>query len=108
MKQGFSRRDFLKWMGYFSLSSLVIGSGVLTYGAFLEPEELEVSRVTIKLRRLPPRFAGFKLVQFSDLHMGGWMNGERLRVVVDMVKDQRPDLVVITGDFFRDLSGMRN
>ena len=28
------------------------------------------------------------------------MNGERLRKVVDVVKKQQPDLVVITGDFF--------
>jgi hypothetical protein len=100
MKQGLSRRDFLKWMGYFSLSAFTLGSSVLTYGAFLEPEELEVAEVKLKLPRLSSKFPGFRLVQFSDLHMGGWMNGERLRVVVDVVKDQQPDLVVITGDFF--------
>jgi predicted MPP superfamily phosphohydrolase len=100
MKRKFSRRDFLKMTGYFFLSSFVIGSGGLAYGIFVEPEGLEVQEVGIKLPRLPHQFSGYRIVQFSDLHMGGWMNGERLRKVVDIVKKQQPDLVVITGDFF--------
>ena len=67
---------------------------------FSHLNEFEVEEVEIKLPRLPRQFSGFRIVQISDLHMGGWMNGERLRKVVDMVKQQHPDLVVITGDFF--------
>ena len=100
MRQKLSRRDFLKMIRYFFLSSFVVGSGTLAYGIFLGPDELDVQDVEIKLPRFPDRFAGFRIVQFSDLHMGGWMNGERLRKVIDAVKQQRPDLVVITGDFF--------
>lgn len=100
MKRKFSRRDFFKMAGYLFLSSLVAGSGGLAYGIFVEPEELDVTEVEIKLPRLPRPFSGYRIVQFSDLHMGGWMNGERLRKVVDVVIEQQPDLVVITGDFF--------
>lgn len=74
--------------------------GGLTYGFSLEPEWFEVVRVQLKLSRLPRAFSGFKMVQISDLHMGGWMNAERLQVVVDLVQAQRPDLVAITGDFY--------
>jgi len=100
MKRKFSRRDFLKMTGYFFLSSFVVGSGGLAYGILVEPKELDVVEVEIKLPRLPSKFYGYRIVQFSDLHMGGWMNGERLRKVVDEVRKQRADLVVITGDFF--------
>jgi predicted MPP superfamily phosphohydrolase len=100
MKRNFSRRDFLKMIGYFSLTSFVVGSGGLAYGIFVEPEALEVKEVEISLPRLSQQFSGFRIAQFSDLHMGGWMNSERLRKVVDVVKMQQPDLVVITGDFF--------
>ena len=100
MKRKFSRRDFLKMAGYLFLSSFVVGTGGLAYGIFIEPEELDVKEVEIKLPRLPHQFSGYRIVQFSDLHMGGWMNGKRLRKVVDVVKKQQPDLVVITGDFF--------
>lgn len=100
VKRKFSRRDFLKMTGYFFLSSFLAGSGGLAYGVFVEPEELDVNEVKIKLPRLPHQFSGYRIAQFSDLHMGGWMNGERLRKVVDLVIKQQPDLVVITGDFF--------
>ena len=100
MKRKFSRRDFLKIVRYFFLSSLVAGSGGLAYSIFIESEALDVKEVEITLPRLAHQFSGYRIVQFSDLHMGGWMNGERLRKVVDAVKKQGPDLVVITGDFF--------
>jgi predicted MPP superfamily phosphohydrolase len=100
MQRKLSRRDFLKIVGYFSLSSFLVGSSGLAYGIFVEPDALEVKEVEIKLPRLSSNFSGYRIVQFSDLHMGGWMNGERLRKVVDVAKKQQPDLVVITGDFF--------
>jgi len=100
MSRKFSRRDFLKITGYFFLSSFVVGSSGLVYGIFVEPDALEVKEVEIKLSHLSSHFYGYRIVQFSDLHMGGWMNGERLRKVVETVKRQHPDLVVITGDFF--------
>jgi hypothetical protein len=100
MKQKFSRRDFLKTAGYLALLSVGAGVGGLRYGMFIEPEIIDVKEVDIKLPRLSHQFSGYRIVQLSDLHMGGWMNGERLRKVVDMVKELQPDLVVITGDFF--------
>jgi len=100
MKRKYSRRDFLKTLGYLSLLSLAAGAGGLNYGMFVEPESLEVKKVDIKLPRLARQFSNYRIVQLSDLHMGGWMDGVRLRKVVDLVKEQQPDLVVITGDFF--------
>lgn len=100
MKSKLSRRDFLKIFGLVSASTIAGTSGLVTYVATREPEPLEVTEVRIQLPRLSKSFSGYKIVQISDLHMGGWMNGERLQVVVDRVIEQKPDLVVITGDFF--------
>jgi len=100
MKRKFSRRDFLRVSGYCFLSSCVAGSSGLAYSIFIEPEVLDVQQVEIVLPRLPHQFSGYRILQLSDLHMGGWMNGERLRKVINMTMKQRPDLVVITGDFF--------
>ncbi len=100
MKRKYSRRDFLKTAGYLSLLSLAAGAGGLKYAMFVEPETLDVKEVEIKLPRLARQFSNYRIVQLSDLHMGGWMDGARLRKVVDVVKEQQPELVVITGDFF--------
>ena len=66
-----------------------------------EPKEFEIKTVQIALRKLPQTFSGFRIVQISDIHMGGWMNLERLQEVVDLVLMQKPDVVVITGDFLK-------
>jgi predicted MPP superfamily phosphohydrolase len=55
--------------------------------------------VHLKLPRLPRAFSGFRIAHISDIHMGGWMNLSRLQRVADMITAQRPDVLLITGDF---------
>lgn len=95
-----SRRDFLKIFGLVSASTIAGSSGLVAYMVTREPEPLEVTEVKIQLPRLSKQFSGYRIVQISDIHMAGWMNAERLQTVVDRVIEQKPDLVVITGDFF--------
>ena len=94
-----TRRDFLKFSGLAALNVFLAGAAGLGYGTLLEPERLDVEQVPLKLPRLSPVFTGFRIAQISDIHMGGWMNRERLAYVVQNVIAQAPDLVVITGDF---------
>jgi predicted MPP superfamily phosphohydrolase len=91
-----TRRDFLKMSGITALNLFLGGMG---YSLVVEPNWLDVVQVTLKLPRLAPAFSGFRLVQVSDIHMGGWMNRERLRHVVREVSAHAPHMVVITGDF---------
>ena len=41
---------------------------------------------------------GLRLVQFSDVHIGSYLERDRLREISEAVNAQRPDLVVCTGD----------
>ncbi len=54
---------------------------------------------SVALADLDPEFDGYRIVQISDLHMGHWLNAERLNGVVELINGQDPDLVAITGDF---------
>lgn len=58
-----------------------------------------MEEVVLALPRLSSAFFGFRIAQISDIHLGGWMNRERLQHVVQKVLAQSPDLLVITGDF---------
>jgi predicted MPP superfamily phosphohydrolase len=60
---------------------------------------LKVETVRLKLARLPRAFSGFRAVQISDIHMGGWMNLSRFQSVADLIAAQKPDVLLITGDF---------
>ena len=91
-KSRLSRRDYLKLAG-------LIGIGGLVYATKIEPAWLDVVDVPLTLPRLDSGFSGFRMVQISDIHMGRWMNRERFSAVVDLVLEQDPDLIAITGDF---------
>lgn len=60
---------------------------------------LEVSHVELTLPNLDREFDGFRLVQISDFHMGTWLNYDRLLEAVQLVNQQAPEIVAITGDF---------
>lgn len=81
------------------LEAVAGGAGVFAYARYVEPYWVAVERVTLTLPRLAPPFDGYRVVQISDFHLDGWMTPERLERVVDLVNEQEPDLVAITGDF---------
>ena len=98
-REQFSRRDFLKLLKAATLEFGLLGIGGGVYGYFVEPNWLKVESVTLQLRRLAPDFYGTKLAQISDIHMGGWMNAERLQRVADAALAQQPDILLLTGDY---------
>jgi hypothetical protein len=82
---------------------LALAARRLTYAALVEAAEVEVTRVTIRLRHLPAPFEGFTLVQLTDMHLGGWMTPERMLTAAEYVNELDPDVIAITGDFVHDL-----
>lgn len=99
MENKLSRRQFLRllWFGLVDLILLSIGG--IVYSAFIEPGWYRVETVWVTLRRLPKSFSGIRIAQISDIHMGGWMDRERLQSVVDLLLEQKPEFILITGDF---------
>jgi predicted MPP superfamily phosphohydrolase len=98
MNSKFSRRDFLKLIKFFSATGLAAFLSSY-YSLEFEPSWVDISQVQVSLPKLPKPFQDYKIVQISDLHMGGWMNRTHLEDVLLHVREQSPDLIVITGDF---------
>ncbi|MBI3158809.1 MAG: metallophosphoesterase [Chloroflexi bacterium] len=94
-----SRREFLRLGLTTSLTSLFGGAASVAYGFNLEPDWIHVNPMTLRLPRLPRAFEGLRLAHLTDLHADDWMTAERLAHIVDLVNDQRPDAVVLTGDY---------
>ena len=73
---------------------------VVLYGAFIGFEKLEINHQTYSSPELPKEFDGYKIVMFSDAHVGT-MKGDRqwmLKRAVDAMNAQNADMIVFTGD----------
>lgn len=73
---------------------------VLLYGTFVGIARLEVRQVEFASADLPAAFDGYRIVQFSDVHLGtytGWRQSLLTRAV-DSIKAQKGDMIVFTGD----------
>ncbi|MBA2174932.1 metallophosphoesterase [Halobacillus locisalis] len=69
---------------------------VITIVLYIEDNVLTQTSHTIKTAELPEVFDGFRIVHLSDLH-SKWFGEDQSRLV-EQVNDQRPDLIVFTGD----------
>ncbi|HZQ70747.1 MAG TPA: metallophosphoesterase [Terriglobales bacterium] len=79
--------------------ALTGGAAVATEGVILEPNQPKLVRLEIPLRRWPEAFDGITIAQLSDIHYDDHFSVVPLRHAVAAIRDLRPDLVVITGDF---------
>jgi uncharacterized protein len=59
----------------------------------------EIVPVEITIPGLDPSFDGYSIAHITDIHLGQWISTDRLNGVIDLVNQQNPDMVAITGDF---------
>lgn len=58
----------------------------------------ELHRLTVPLRRLDPRLAGFRIAVVSDLHLGPLLGRAHTERIVRIINEAEPDLVALVGD----------
>jgi uncharacterized protein len=67
----------------------------MAYGRF----NYQVERVKLTYPSLPSNFNHFKIVQISDLHVGGYYGYfKQLRRAINLINKEKPDLILFTGD----------
>ncbi|CAA9410992.1 MAG: hypothetical protein AVDCRST_MAG22-1875 [uncultured Rubrobacteraceae bacterium] len=80
-------------------AAALLGAGGLLYAREVEPRRLEVVRPELTLPRLAAAFDGYRIVQIGDLHLDDWSRPARLEKISSLVNAERPDLIVVTGNF---------
>jgi predicted MPP superfamily phosphohydrolase len=63
-----------------------------------------VRRRDVYSPHLPKAFDGIRLVQISDIHTGSFFNKTAVRGGVDLINQERGDMVLFTGDFVNNQS----
>ncbi len=64
-----------------------------------DPEDFKIECIELTIPKLPLAFRNYSILHISDIHFGQWISSERLSGVVDLINQNNPDLVAITGDF---------
>ena len=91
-----ARRQFLE-----RSANVVVGAPFVAgaYGLLYGRLNLQTTQQRIRLERLPKAFAGFRIAQLSDIHIGPFMTAEQIRKYVEITNRLKPDLIALTGDF---------
>ena len=83
-----------------AITCTLIVWGLVLYGHLVGYQEMEIHRYDFASADLPQAFDGYRIVQFSDAHVGT-MTGSRqwlLRRAVDSINALHPDVIIFTGD----------
>lgn len=72
---------------------------LMWWGALINRYNIAVVEEEIQIADLPSAFDGYRILQFSDLHVGSYEKDTKfIKDVVDVINSQKADAIVFTGD----------
>lgn len=90
------------------IAGIIIGAGIgliMLYGTLWGKRGLKVTQVELHFTNLPPNFDNYKIVQFSDLHLGSFLHSSSLLEKTEQhIKKIHPDLILFTGDLVNNFA----
>lgn len=76
----------------------------LTYGIIRNRHRYKIFNENVIIENLPKALEGLRIIQISDIHSGSFTEKEPIRAAIDMINDQKADLVFFTGDLVNSLA----
>lgn len=88
---------FVMWQ--IALGAALMVDLIFLYGFFFGWRRIIVRETVCESDLLPDSFNGYRILQFSDLHVGTYIqNPKFIKKLVRIMNEQQADLVVFTGD----------
>jgi predicted MPP superfamily phosphohydrolase len=87
-----SGRHIRRKLLYLAAFLLAILTGWLIWGN----RSLEVTELSVPVKKLPVSFEGLKIAHVSDLHSGRF--GKKQETLLSAIEEAKPDLIALTGD----------
>lgn len=94
-----------KWLRRAVAATVLAPVAGLSY-AFLETGWIEVTCPTIRVPSLPAAFSGLRVAVLADIHHSTMTPIKFVSKVVDRTNAEKPDLVVLVGDFVEGRDGV--
>jgi len=92
---------------FVSQVALVLGTipfSSLLYGMYQGRYNYRVLKYTLTYPSLPDSFDGFQITQISDLHCGSFDHPEKVAYGMELINQQKSDLLLFTGDLVNNKS----
>lgn len=80
----------------------IIPFAILLYGKLRNPYRYKLYEREIPIKGLPDDLDGFKIVQISDIHTGSFFFDAPLARAVDLINQQKGDIIFFTGDLVNE------
>ena len=85
------------------ISQLAIGLAAIPFAAFIYgiiqgKYNYKVIKYQLAFDDLPEAFDGYTITQISDIHSGSFTNKEKIQYGVDLINQQKSDIMLFTGD----------
>ena len=90
-----SRRKFISTV---ALGLAAIPFASLLYGMYRGKYRFRVLDYVLHFEDLPDAFDGYKITQISDIHSGSFDNREKIKYGINLINDQKSDVIMFTGD----------
>jgi predicted MPP superfamily phosphohydrolase len=87
-----------------AMVAAAIPFGTMAYGILSGAHDYRVKKVTVKLPNLPKSFDGLTVGHVSDIHSGSFFNKTAVKGGVEMLLNQKPDVIFFTGDLVNNES----
>ena len=95
------RRSFIAKL---ALGIAAIPFASILYGVFRGKYNYKVLKYQLSFKDLPEAFDGFTITQVTDIHSGSFTNKEEISYGVDLINEQKSDLLLFTGDIVNNFA----
>ncbi len=96
-----SRRKIVSQIGL-AIASIPFLS--ILYGVTKGKYNYKIHNITLYFKDLPAQFDGFTISQISDVHSGSFDNKEEVEHGIQLINEQKSDIVLFTGDLVNNLA----
>ncbi|SDT89093.1 hypothetical protein SAMN04487762_0321 [Polaribacter sp. Hel1_33_78] len=87
-----------KFISQLALVLAALPFSAFAYGIIQGKYNYKVIKHQLSFDDLPEAFDGYTITQISDIHSGSFTNKEKIQYGVDLINEQKSDLMLFTGD----------
>jgi predicted MPP superfamily phosphohydrolase len=97
-----------KFISQVALALAAIPFVSFIYGIVQGKYNYKVLKYRLTFPDLPDAFDGFTITQISDIHSGSFTNKEKIQYGVDLINEQKSDIMLFTGDIVNNKADEMN